>query len=69
MGGIPQDVFEDNTRRWSGDHIVDPAVVPGVLWMNHPFHPDARLLDLAPTILQALGVEAAAQMEGKSLWP
>jgi predicted AlkP superfamily phosphohydrolase/phosphomutase len=69
MGGIPQDVFEDNTRRWSGDHIVDPAVVPGVLWMNHPFHPDARLLDLAPTILEALGVEAAAQMEGKSLWP
>ncbi len=69
MGGIAQDEFEDNTRRWSGDHIVDPAVVPGVLWMNHPFRQDARLLDLAPTILEALGTEPAPEMEGKSLWP
>jgi predicted AlkP superfamily phosphohydrolase/phosphomutase len=69
MGGIAKDEFEDNTRRWSGDHIVDPAVVPGVLWMNHPFRRDARLLDLAPTILEALGAEPTPEMEGKSLWP
>ncbi|HBZ54120.1 MAG TPA: phosphodiesterase, partial [Syntrophobacteraceae bacterium] len=69
MGGIPRDEFEDNTRRWSGDHIVDPAVVPGVLWMNQPFRPEARLQDLAPTILEAFGAEAAPEMEGTSLWP
>lgn len=68
MGGMPHEEFEDNTRRWSGDHIVDPAMVPGVLWMNHPFRRDARLLDLAPTILQALGTEAGEEMEGESLW-
>ena len=29
--------FEDNSKKWSGDHIVDPALVPGVLFMNRPF--------------------------------
>lgn len=67
LGGIPCEEFEDNTRRWSGDHSVDPAAVPGVLWMNRPFRRDARLLDLAPTILEALGVKASPKMEGKSL--
>lgn len=60
--------FEDNTRRWSGDHIIDPAAVPGVLLMNRPFRaPGARLLDLAPTILAALGVPLPATLEGSSL--
>ncbi|MFO0892506.1 MAG: alkaline phosphatase family protein [Isosphaeraceae bacterium] len=69
LGGIAAgDLFEDNTRKWAGDHIIDPALVPGVLMMNRPFRPDgARLVDLAPTILQALGVPAAPGLEGTSL--
>ncbi len=44
-------------KKWAGDHIIDPAAVPGVLLMNRPFRQDgARLVDLAPTILAALGV-------------
>lgn len=70
LGGIPAGLFEDNTKRWGGDHIIDPALVPGVLFMNRPFRTDgARLLDLAPTILAALGVPALAAMEGASLLP
>src|SRR5262249_19728784 len=30
MGGIAQGVFEDNIKKWSGDHIIDPDQVPGV---------------------------------------
>jgi predicted AlkP superfamily phosphohydrolase/phosphomutase len=68
LGGVPAGVFSNNTRRWSGDHIVDPELVPGVLLMNRPFrHRKPRLLDLAPTILDALGVPTAAAMEGESL--
>lgn len=68
LGGVPEGVFEDNVKRWSGDHIVDPALVPGVLFMNHPFEGTAaRLEDLAPTILSALGVAAPPIMEGTSL--
>ena len=32
VGRTAGEVLCDNTRRWSGDHCVDPAVVPGVLF-------------------------------------
>ncbi len=70
MGGVAAAVIEDNTSKWSGDHIVDPDLVPGVLFMNRPFRGDqARLIDLAPTILKALGVAVPSVMEGSSLLP
>jgi predicted AlkP superfamily phosphohydrolase/phosphomutase len=68
LGGVGEGLFEDNTRRWGGDHIVDPALVPGVLFMSRRF--DTRspgFLDLAPTILAALGVPRGAAMEGSDL--
>ncbi len=69
LGGVPAGLFEDNVKRWSGDHIVDPALVPGVLFMNRTFHGEgARLQDLAPTILHALGVPVPPVMEGVSLF-
>jgi predicted AlkP superfamily phosphohydrolase/phosphomutase len=68
LGGVPAAVFEDNTRRWGGDHIVEPTLVPGVLLMNRPFQTTgARLVDLAPTILDALGLEPETSLEGTSL--
>jgi predicted AlkP superfamily phosphohydrolase/phosphomutase len=70
LGGVPAGVFEDNVRKWGGDHIIDPALVPGVLLMNRPFRgAGARLVDLAPTILAALGVPNGPAMEGSSLLP
>jgi predicted AlkP superfamily phosphohydrolase/phosphomutase len=70
MGGVAEGHFEDNVKPWSGDHIVDPALVPGILLMNRPFRGEgARLLDLAPTILDALGVadSGGSPLEGRSL--
>ena len=70
MGGVSEGHFEDNVKTWSGDHIIDPALVPGVLFMNRPFRGEsARLVDLAPTILAALGVPKGPAMEGSSLLP
>jgi predicted AlkP superfamily phosphohydrolase/phosphomutase len=69
LGGVPAGLFEDNTKRWAGDHVIDPALVPGVLFMNRAFKPGASLLDLAPTILNALGVPKRAAMEGENLLP
>jgi predicted AlkP superfamily phosphohydrolase/phosphomutase len=70
LGGVAEDVFEDNVKKWSGDHLIDPALVPGVLFLNHPFRCDTpRLTDLAPTILQALGVPKGPAMEGNALLP
>ncbi len=72
VGGFSQSVLEDNTRRWSGDHIVDPESVPGILFMNRALRPaqeqaQARIIDLAPTILNFLGVAVPKSMEGASL--
>ncbi len=69
LGGVPAGLVEDNTKAWSGDHLVDPALVPGVLFSDQPLaHDGARMVDLAPTILAALGVPGGAEMEGRSLW-
>lgn len=68
LGGVPRGLVEDNGKRWGGDHIIDPLLVPGVLFMNRTFRAGgARLLDLAPTILDALGAPPAEHMEGSSL--
>jgi hypothetical protein len=68
MGGVADSTFEDNRKKWSGDHIVDPALVPGILLLDRPFRPDGpRLEDLAPTILEALGAPKGPLMEGSSL--
>jgi predicted AlkP superfamily phosphohydrolase/phosphomutase len=70
LGAVPAGHFEDNVKKWSGDHLMDPALVPGVLFMNRPFRPgDVSLVDLAPTILDAFGVPPGPDMEGGTLLP
>ena len=67
-GCVTASVFEDNTKHWSGDHCVDPQLVPGVLFCNRPLHtqnPDIK--DIAPTVLQLFGVDIPPYMQGKPL--
>ncbi len=62
-------VFEDNTKAWSGDHCIDPRLVPGVLFCNRPIeNDDPSLLDLAPTALHLFGIKPPAHMEGEPLF-
>ncbi|HET7748920.1 MAG TPA: alkaline phosphatase family protein, partial [Terriglobales bacterium] len=68
LGGFSHSLFENNTRRWSGDHIIDPNAVPGIFFMNRPaMHNHVNMLDMAPTILRHLGVLGHEEMEGKPL--
>ena len=61
-------VFEDNLKAWSGDHCIDPALVPGVLFCNKPISNAApAIIDIAPTVLNLFGVQAPGHMDGKSL--
>lgn len=70
QGQVAGPVIEDNTRRWSGDHCVDPERVPGVLFCSRPLQATgAAITDLAPTVLALFGVKAPAYMEGRSLLP
>ena len=78
VGGFANSLIEDNMRKWSGDHIVDPESVPGICFIKT--NEGAQLLpgfsgtgkvpciiDLAPTILNYLGVPVPQTMEGTSL--
>jgi len=61
--------FEDNVKAWSGDHCVDPNIVPGVFFCNHAIDKrDPALIDLAPTVLRLFGIEAPSHMDGKPLF-
>jgi len=67
-GRVTPSQFEDNTRHWSGDHCVDPVLVPGVLFSNRRIgQENPGLTDIAPTVLKALGVEQPAHMKGRPL--
>ena len=72
VGGFAHSLLEDNLHRWSGDHIVDPESVPGILFMNRvpaqrQGQGPARIIDLSPTILTYLDVTVPGCMDGKSL--
>jgi predicted AlkP superfamily phosphohydrolase/phosphomutase len=72
LGGFSHSLLEDNMRRWSGDHIVDPESVPGILFMNRKPRSSsdevqARIIDLSPTILNYLGVAVPESMDGTPL--
>lgn len=70
LGGVPEALVEDNMKAWSGDHCsMDPKYVPGILLANRPLKPQPNMLDVAPTILDLLGVPVPKEMEGKSLRP
>ena len=65
--GRPGRSFTHNTKAWSGDHCVDPSVVPGVLFCNRPVETEnPRLLDIGPTVLDLFGVAVPDYMDGKA---
>ena len=68
-GAVASEVFTDNTRSWSGDHCVDPRLVPGVFWCNRKIETDApELVDMAPTVLDLFGVPIPHYMQGRPLF-
>lgn len=69
LGDISGAVFETNDRRWSGDHCVDPSLVPGVLFSNRKIDAvDPGLEDLAPTSLLCFGIDPPAWMDGRAVF-
>jgi predicted AlkP superfamily phosphohydrolase/phosphomutase len=68
-GAVSKEIFTDNTKSWSGDHCVDPRLVPGVFWCNRAVNvDDPNILDLAPTVLDLFGVGAPGYMQGRNLF-
>jgi predicted AlkP superfamily phosphohydrolase/phosphomutase len=68
IGRTTEQVFHDNTKAWSGDHCIDPSLIPGVLFCNRPVETEnPRLMDIGPTVLGLFGVPVPDYMDGKVL--
>jgi predicted AlkP superfamily phosphohydrolase/phosphomutase len=66
MGKVTGTIFEDNLKAWSGDHCVDPRLVPGVLFSNRRIAIEKpAIVDVAPTILKLFGLELPSYFDGK----
>lgn len=67
-GKVNETVFDDNVKKWSGDHCIDPRLVPGVFFCNRKIKTsEPKLIDIAPTALDVFGVAIPRYMDGKSL--
>ena len=68
IGDITDRVFHDNTKAWSADHCLDPALVPGIFFCNRDIAADQpRIMDLGPTTLDLFGVDTPGFMDGRPL--
>lgn len=69
LGEVTQHLVSDNEDKWSGDHCIDRAAVPGILVTSKPItaeKPD--LPDIAATVLAEFGVEPEDGMTGRAIW-
>ncbi len=68
LGGFPREVLEDNTQRWSGDHMSAPDVLPGIAFANRKFTAEAPALeDLTASVLSLFDAEKPAGMIGRDV--
>ena len=66
MGKVTSAIFEDNLKAWSGDHCVDPRLVPGVLFSNRKIAIEKpAIVDVAPTVMKLFGLELPSYFDGK----
>ena len=68
IGKPTNDVFEDNTRSWSGDHSIDPDLVPGIFFSNWILKNESpSIADIAPTVLNLFGLKPPGFQDGMVL--
>jgi predicted AlkP superfamily phosphohydrolase/phosphomutase len=69
LGGFSSMVVSDNLDKWSGDHCVDPNLVPAVLFTNKKVIKERpNLCDIMATILEEFGITPDNEVEGKPLY-
>ncbi len=67
-GTVESEIFSDNLKAWSGDHHVDPELIPGILFTNRKVKKERpHITDIAPTVLDLFAVKKPAYMEGEAI--
>jgi predicted AlkP superfamily phosphohydrolase/phosphomutase len=68
-GQVTEHVFSDNDRSWSGDHCVDPSIVPGVFFSNRSISEEKpRLVDIPASVMRLFGQEIPGYMQGEMIF-
>jgi predicted AlkP superfamily phosphohydrolase/phosphomutase len=68
LGEITEEVMADNESRWSGNHLMAPDVVPGILLVNRKLEGSGYdLTDVTATLLAHYGVETLPGMVGEPI--
>ncbi|MCX6560980.1 MAG: alkaline phosphatase family protein [Candidatus Aminicenantes bacterium] len=69
LGRIPREVLEDNTAKWSGDHMGAAETLPGILLSNQPVQAESpALYDLTATIADVFEAEKPKDYIGRSIF-
>ncbi len=70
LGGMGDTWFEDNRKKWSGDHASShPEDVPGILLVSRKVTvAQPRIEDLSRTAYEFAGVAAPPACTGRPLW-
>jgi predicted AlkP superfamily phosphohydrolase/phosphomutase len=69
LGGAPSPMIYDNIDAWIGDHCINAADVPGVLFANRKIAADRPVIrDLTVSILRLFGASPGPGMAGKDVF-
>lgn len=69
LGDAGPGLIADNKQAWSGDHLIAPELVPGVLLASRPIKEKTpNLRDLGPSLLDLYDVEPDPGWSGHSIW-
>jgi predicted AlkP superfamily phosphohydrolase/phosphomutase len=69
LGGFSRDIISDNLDKWSGDHCVDPKLVPAVLFSNKKItKKNPNLCDISATVLREFDITPNMEVAGKPLY-
>jgi predicted AlkP superfamily phosphohydrolase/phosphomutase len=69
LGGAAGPLVQENRDKWSGDHCIDRALVPGMCVASKQITAESPgLEDMTATVLGEFGVKPTREMQGKPIW-
>jgi predicted AlkP superfamily phosphohydrolase/phosphomutase len=69
LGGAAGPVVQPNRDKWSGDHCIDRALVPGMCVASKQITAESPgLADVTATLLGEFGLKPTREMIGKPIW-
>jgi len=56
-------------KKWSGDHLIDSQLVPGIIFINRKIElKEPSIIDIFPTILDLFNIDKPEEMQGNFIF-